>query len=127
MRMTCRRRKCTKLADRNTQITVYRQPTTITVNDDGEVIDPDDPTKVGEWWASVMPTRGRERPISDQIQAEVTHIVKVPYDSVSATISPRMWIITDTGERLNILRSYDPDRTRSEMAIEATEKVTSWD
>lgn len=123
--MTCRR-KCTKRGDRTTLVTVFGPSLTKTANDDGQIVESNNNRNLGQRWMKVLPVSGRERRISDQVQADVTHVANVPYDDLTKTITPRMWLVKPDGTRLNVIRAVDPDQRQREMELELEERVASW-
>jgi SPP1 family predicted phage head-tail adaptor len=73
-------------------------------------------------WAEVLPTAGGEQQRGMQRRAEVTHVLKLHHDSLTAAVTPRMralWL----GRTLNFLRAYDPDGRGRTVEIEAREDV----
>lgn len=74
-------------------------------------------------WANVMPVSGTEGQSGvNQITADVTHLIQLRYDEQTRNITPLDRIISD-GRELNIVRVYDPDGLRKQMAIQANERV----
>lgn len=57
------------------------------------------------------------------MMADVTWIVRMRYDELTAAITPAMWLkIKTTSQRLNIRRAYDPNMRRRTIEIECTER-----
>lgn len=111
----------TKRGEYRTQITIYEQTSGTTPNADGQV--PEAETAFLERWAKVIPIHGRERFLAQQTQADVTHFVRMRYDSDTKTITPKMWVKLRDGTRLNIVRAYDPDAGRCEIELECNEPI----
>lgn len=117
-----RRRKRFRAADYRTRVIVCEQDSTATANDDGEI--PETEKEMYLRWARVHPVRGRERDVNDQLQADVTHLVTMRYDTATAAITHENWLkIRKGGDRLNILRAYDPDRRRREIVMECVQRI----
>jgi SPP1 family predicted phage head-tail adaptor len=115
--------RSTKAAEFNTKIRVYQQDSTATPNTDGQI--PETESLFIERWAKLTPTRGMERFLAQQNQADVLYRVRVHYDRRTTEITPKMWIrIVDADTtRLNIARIYDPDGKRRELELECTRRI----
>lgn len=113
----------TTVAEYDTRIRVFRQASGTTPNTDGQI--PEVESLFIERWAKIMPTRGMERFLAQQNQADVMYRIRVHYDRRTNEITPKMWIrIVDAdGTRLNIARIYDPDRRRRELELECTRRI----
>ena len=63
---------------------------------------------------------GRERVFSDQVSADVTHVIEMRSDSVTRSIHPKMRL-NMCGRIFNIAAAYDVNEERRIVRIEATE------
>lgn len=90
-------------------------------NDDGHVSEVD--STQSRVWASVLPATGNSRFANLQLQADVTFVVRMRYDTVAAAIRPAWWITRDNGTRLNVLHAYDPTGRRAEIELLCNERV----
>lgn len=91
-----------------------------TTNTDGQQVEVE-----SEWiqrWAAVEPVGGGERYGPQQVQADVTHTIKMRSDTQTRTITPEMWIKLRDGRRLNIKRVVDLRMRRIELEIECNER-----
>ena len=113
-----------------TAIARYRQPTTIqkpktTGQDSFNTIDQSNNDKwddVTNRLAEVMPTGGREFFAGQQIQAEVTHLVRYRQDTTTEQIAPE-WRIRFGGRYLNVVRAYSVHERGREIELQCVEKV----
>lgn len=116
------RAKVTRAGEFRTRVIVCRNNSSASANTDGEV--PESEEEVCRRWASIWPVRGRERDLNDQMQADVTHTVRLRYDTTTAAITPKYWLkVQGTTERLNVSRAYDPDRRRREIHLECVQRL----
>ena len=92
-------------------------PTTNTAGQQVEV-----PTDWVRRWASVHPVGGGERYGPQQVQADVTHRIRLRSDTQTRTITPEMWITLRDGRRLDIKRVVDLESKRIELEIECNER-----
>ena len=73
-------------------------------------------------WAAVHPVGGGERYGSQQVQADVTHQIRMRSDTKTRLITPEMWIKLRDGTRLDIKRVVDLELKRIEIEIECNER-----
>jgi SPP1 family predicted phage head-tail adaptor len=103
------------------RVSVYAS--TPTVNSDGERME--SAVLLFSPWVEIKPVRGSEEFKAKQVQAGVTHLVRMWSDSYSRTITPRHWLIRSDGStRLNVVRVVDPKQRRQELELECIEQVT---
>jgi head-tail adaptor len=111
------------------RVTIYKRPSSPTVNADGQDEDPDAKTLVARRWASVLPvtgagrTRTGERTMAGQTQADVTHEVRMHSDSLTRTFTPAMWLTLPDGTRLDIESVIDVGLRRVEVQLDCNERV----
>ena len=115
--------RSTTAAEFDTKIRIFQQTSGTTPNTDGQI--PETESLFIERWAKVMPTRGMERFLAEQVQADVQYRLRVHYDRRTNEITPKMWIKIDNAAqtRLNIARIYDPIGDRRELELECTERI----
>lgn len=115
--------RSTPAAEFDTRVRFYQQTTGTTPNPSGQI--PEVEKLFIERWAKLMPTRGMERFLAQQNQADVLYRVRVQYDRRTNEITPKMWIkiLNADATRLNISRIYDPDGKRRELELECTERI----
>lgn len=101
------------------RVTICRnEPTT---NTDGQQVQAE-----VDWiqrWASVLPMRGGEREIAQQVQADVRYRVRMPSDTLTRTITSEMWLKLRDGTILNITRVVDLELRKTELELECNERV----
>jgi len=100
------------------RVAIYRD--TGSVNADGQRLEND--AMVARRWAKVEPAGGGERFANQQQHAETTHKVRMRSDTITRTLSGRDWIRLRDGTRLDVLRAYDVDLRRVEIALECKER-----
>jgi SPP1 family predicted phage head-tail adaptor len=91
-----------------------------TTNTDGQQVEVE-----SEWirvWAAVHPVGGGERYGPQQVQADVTHRIRMRSNTQTRTITPKMWIKLRDGTRLDIKRVVDLEMKRIELEIECNER-----
>lgn len=103
------------------RVTIYQDPSTRSVSDDGQK--PEDGEVYCTRWARRLPVSGSERFQNLQVQAEVTHRLRIHSDTQTRAITPAMWLVTSDGTRLDLLRIFDPDDRRMELELECKERV----
>lgn len=115
--------RSTTAAEFDTRVQFYEQAAGTTPNADGQT--PEVESLFIERWAKVTPTRGMERFLAQQNQADVIYRVRVQYDRRTNEITPKMWIkiVNADTPRLNIARIYDPDGKRRELELECTRRI----
>lgn len=92
-----------------------------TTNPDGQEVEV--PVKFIERWASVRPMGGREFVQAQQAQVDLTHQVRMRYDTQSKTITAKHWLTLRNGTRLDIKRVYDVDLRHEELALECNNRT----
>lgn len=92
-----------------------------TVNTDGQRVE--NAVKFIERWASVRPMGGREFVQAQQAQVDLTHQVRMRYDTQSKTITAKHWLTLRDGTRLDIKRVYDVDLRHEELALECNNRT----
>ena len=79
-------------------------------------------TAVGQRWAEVIAVNGREFVDGERLEAEVSHLLKLHYDSTTKTIQSEMRIVIDeTSQKLNIVTAYPAGNRRREMILQCRE------
>lgn len=92
-----------------------------TYNPDGQAVEV--PTEWIRRWAAVHPVGGGERYGPQQVQADVTHRIRMRSDTQTRLITPEMWMKLRDGTRLDIKRVVDLEMKRIELEIECNERV----
>ena len=64
---------------------------------------------------------GRERVFSDQVSADVTHVIEMRSDTLTRSIHPKMRLSMCGGRVFNIAAAYDVNEEGRLIRIEATE------
>jgi len=105
--------------DYDKRVKVYRN--VATENPDGQKVET--PELFCRPWAKTVPVGGTERPLDQQLQADVTHLVRMHSDSRSRQITPKMWLILADGTRLNIKRAVDVEGRGIEVELECNERI----
>lgn len=104
------------------RVTVYEQTEGTSANTDGQI--PETEREICRRWAKIVTLRASERFLANQTQGDVSHVVRLRYDSFTKTITCKMWLkIEASGERLNVEASYDPDRRRREIQLDCKQRV----
>ena len=103
------------------RVTFYAPARGPTVNDDGGVEDAGDEICVR--WVKIRPVRGGERELGLQTVADVTHLVRLPKDAITATLNPSMWLVRADGNRLNVVRGYELEDQPRVMELECRERA----
>jgi len=101
------------------RVRVYRDDPT--ENDDGQKVEA--PKLFCRRWAKEVPVGGTERPLDQQMQADVTHRVRMHSDSHTRQITPKMWLLLSDGTRLNIKRVFDVEGRRTELELECNQRI----
>lgn len=101
----------------NRFVTVHQQLASTAANTDGGF--DESPITYCRRWCTARPLRGNEPAAMEHQQAITEWIVKTRYDTVTAAITTKMWIVLPGGERLNITSVYDPDGRRRDIEIKA--------
>lgn len=104
---------------RDTFVTVQRA-TDAPVNDVNEVLP--EWSDLGDYFAGEKPTYGREVQIAMQTRPMLKAIMELPYDSVTATITPRDRIIAN-GKTLNIDAVFNKDGANESIVVFLIEEV----
>lgn len=91
-----------------------------TVNSDGQEVEGE--TEYCRRWVRITPIRGRERFIAQQAQSDVTHRVRMRYDSETKLIEPTFWIKKLDGTRLDIRTVIDVDDAHMEIELECNRR-----
>ena len=105
-----------------TAIARYRQPTTIQKPRGIGLDETDDANwdDVVSRLAEVLPTGGREFFSGEQLQAEVTHLVRYRQDSKTEQIVPR-WRVKHGSRYLNVVRAYSVNERGREIEVQCIE------
>ena len=91
-------------------------------DDHGEV----DLTVDGSWethavrWAEIQTKGGREFWRVDKIEAEVSHLIRVPYDRLTAAVTPEMRI-KFMSRTINIVSAINVDEMREKIEMQCKE------
>ena len=106
----------------NRRVTVEQVESNPETDDHGEVDLSDD----GNWvtyavrYADIRTKGGREWWKSDKIHAEVTHVIRIPYDRLTQKIDSKMRI--RLGDRIiNIVAAYDVDERHEVIEMQCKE------
>ncbi len=101
------------------RVTIWKDsPTT---NADGQCVE--NPVKVMQRWARVIPLTGREAVQAQQLQADVTHRVTMHSDTLTRTIVPAWWLTLSDGTRLNIVSAIDLEMAKIEVELMCNKRV----
>lgn len=106
----------------NRRITIQKLKDNPVRDVNGEV----DQTDAGSWethavrWAEMQTKGGREFWKVDKIEAEVTHLIRIPYDKFTLQITSEMRIIFET-RTINIVAVYDPDEMHEVIEMQCKE------
>lgn len=111
---------CDSIGQRNRRLAIERPKTTPDNAGHVDLSQDSNWTEVGKRWASMTTRGGRESRVFDQVQAEVSHLIGLPYDSLTKTIIPK-WRLKMGTRRFNITAAYDVDEERRTIRVEATE------
>ena len=103
------------------RVTVWKNDPTRSANTDGQR--PESATQHCQRWASVMPARAVERLVSQQIKADVTHVVRMRRDSETKDITAAFWLTLSDGTRLDIRGIFDVDSRKVELLLECNERT----
>lgn len=80
-----------------------------------------------ERWVNIRSATGRgrggERFQAQQMQADVSHLVRMHSDTQTRTITPKMWLTLHDGTRLDITRIVDIDNRHIELELECNQRV----
>lgn len=122
-----RSRQISKAGDFDTQVIVYEQSAVATSHTDGEI--PETEHELCRRWAEIIPWASRSQKslmeLPGTTEGNVTHVVRMWYDSTTKTITPANWLETVTGgRRLNIMRAIDKENRHIVIELECTERVT---
>jgi head-tail adaptor len=101
----------------NRKAIVYRQNASTAANTSGEFNETEQ--KYCERRCRAWPLRGKEQAAMEHQQPIVEWIVQMRYDSITAAITPEMWLDLRGGERLNITSVYDATGRMREIEIRA--------
>lgn len=100
------------------QVRVWKN--TPTTNTDGQRVE--GPTLWITRWARVTPVNAGERIVAQQMQADITHRVRIRSDTQTRQLTPAMWLKLADGTRLDIVRAYDVDLRRVELELECKQR-----
>lgn len=116
------RRERKHAANFRDRVILCEHDSTASANTDGQI--PESEKEITERWAEIVPLRGTERFLANQTQADITYRVRLRHDDVTSTLTPKNWLkIKASGQRLNIVRVYDPDLRQREIEMECKERV----
>ncbi len=107
----------------NQRVTIEQVVSNPETDVNGEV----DLTDDGNWetyvksWANIKTKGGREWWKSDKINAEVTHVIRVPYGRITQNIDSQMRIRLGGNRIINIVASYDIDEAHEVVEIQGKE------
>ena len=101
----------------NRFVTVYQQSTSTTANADGGF--DEEESKYCQRWCRAWPLRGNEAKAIEHQQAITEWTVQMRYDTITAAINSKMWIVLPGNERLNVTSVFDPDGRRRDIEIRA--------
>ena len=74
-------------------------------------------------WAKVVPVAGGERFLDKQTTADVTHRVRMHFDSHTRRITPKMWLLLADDTRLNVKRALDVEGRGVEIELECNQRI----
>lgn len=111
---------CDEIGSRQHRVTIERPKTTQDGAGHVDLTQDSNWLEAGKRWSSMATRGGRESRVFDQVQAEVSHIIEVPYDSLTKTIVPK-WRLKMGTRRLNITAAYDVDEQHRTIRVEAIE------
>lgn len=111
---------CGGIGSRNRRIAIERPSTTPDAAGHVDLADDANWDEVGKCWSAMTTRGGREARVFDQVQADVSHIIEMPYNSLTKTIVPK-WRLKMGTRRFNITAAYDVDEQHRTIRIEATE------
>ena len=78
-------------------------------------------SEVASFWGSLWPVRGREYYEAQQIQSEVTHVIRCWYRSdVEFSTERALWLGT---RRFDILSAIDIDEAHRELELRVVEQL----
>ncbi|HUT92912.1 MAG TPA: head-tail adaptor protein [Thermoguttaceae bacterium] len=116
------RKRFPRAGHRDTRIIVYKQDQSQTANDDGEF--PEDAKELCRRWAEIIPLRGNLVDLQSSQEANVSHVLRVAHDDVTATIDDHNWImVAGTTRRFNISAAIDLDNLHRVIELECTERL----
>lgn len=95
------------------RVTIWKDSPT--VNPDGQRVE--NPVRVMQRWARVIPLTGREAAQAQQVQADVNHRVTMHSDRLTRTIVPAWWLTLSDGTRLDIVSAVDLDMAKIEVEL----------
>lgn len=101
----------------NRFVTVFQQSTSTVANEAGGF--DEEASEYIKRWCTAFPLRGSEPKAMEHQQAIVQWIVTMRYDTLTAAINAKMWIVLPGGQRLNITTAFDPDGRRRDIEIRA--------
>lgn len=106
------------IGPKNRLVWVRRQTESVTGSGDIVV----SRVNVKQVWASIEPLRGQEAYNAKQVQAEVSHRIRIFYDSDLAAIGPK-WDVLYATRAFDILSAIDISEASREFEIMATERL----
>ena len=112
--MTCKTKRQVRA---NRKAIVYQQSTSTTPNTDGSF--DEEATTYCTRWVKAWPLRGKEQSAMEHQEAMVDWRGEMRYDTTTAAIDSTMWMVLNTGERLNIASVYDPDGRKQRLEFTA--------
>ena len=101
----------------NRFVTVYQQLSSGAVNTDGGF--EEEGTEYCQRWCRAWPLRGNEAKALEHQHAVTDWIVEMRYDTTTAAINAKMWIVLPDSVRLNVTSVFDPDGRRRSIEIRA--------
>lgn len=103
------------------RVSVQRPAGTPGVSGHVDLSDDSNWQSMGSRWASFKTRGGSEGVLFDQVQADVSHVIEMPYDSLTRTIGPR-WRLTMQGRVFHITNVHDVDEQRRRIRVYAAEE-----
>lgn len=113
---------------RRVRVTIKQENELATLDDGGDLdlTDEDNQEFYCRRWAKIAPRGGREFFRRDEIEARVTHLVYLPYDTDTVQITPEMWLELDgpagTTRRLNIIHAINVGEMNREIELQCEEQ-----
>lgn len=117
------RKRITRPGHLDTQVIVYKQDPDAEANEDGQI--PETELEVCRPWVELMPMRGRLQPLPGTTEANISHVLRMPYTDKTDDITTDYWLeVVATGVRLNIEAVIDIDNLHQWLELECTERET---
>ena len=108
----------------NQRVTIEEEESNPETDAHGEVDLSDD----GNWqtyavpWANIKTKGGKEWWKSHKSNAEVTHVIRIPYDRLTQGIDSKMRIRLGNSRIINIVAVYDVDEMHEVLEMQCKEK-----